>query len=1277
MSGPARPTRAYAMAQRRAPASRLCGVSKTLQPKLDVTPAGDRYEAEADRVAAQVMGTSTAPAMPQISSLIGSPGGQRAGKEGTAVNAKKTEDLKEKESSGKTAQSKMKAPVKDEKPKSVQKKTKERADDEKKPRAAQKKTKAPVKDEKPKSVQKKTKERADDDKTSKAAQKKTKAPVMDEKPEKKAQRDASGHGFSAPAATEGAIDSMQRSGGAPLEASTRSFMEGRIGRDFSGVQIHDTPAAHRAADDLGAHAFTVGQDVFFARGAYRPDTGEGRRLIAHELTHTVQQAGGSAQAKRAQRAGSAPSSTKVWAKPNTTDQIIDVPKKELTVPTIKLPKVNGKWKGGPIVGHTKGVVDDKRTSNITGTGPFVLYRPTTRKGGQRELWLEGAKTNLSSGLQDKIKKVERPPANDYTPVTTDGTPSGDEVFAFRKKKGKASSAGDVIVGTATELSETPSLIIPTWNREGTTRVGSSGYQVDHVHELQLGGKHDYSNLWLLHASANQKSGGIIKAGVEEPIKQIAKDARSAGFWADDKGGTEPSLKTFKKDWQIKFMTYAEVPLGASAVQSESYTKEDIKGGDQLKGLKMMGNKERSDAGLLVDPTNKAQPTEFSIYPYPTGGIRFIIKKKGAKWKLHNRTMKAFLGGFSDIAFNYTYDAAKGDGEELGSIVGTPKPTKSGVKYNSTTLRLLKKKNLGYGVYLDPQDLKSFPRNSSFIGLSPIEFDDFGVAEDGLFRGHGWISATPYLLAGTQVPFEIHGDEITLDFLIPTDNLNLGPISIEQASIELGYNAQGIFLGGTADISVNQLGSGHLEAKAGKSGPRIEGDFNFDFNFLDNPSAKFLYDMGEDTLELMLEAGVQKGKIPGIQSGNITATFSKEEIDVTGTLQPIGFLSAAAITVSYTREQGLKMEATDVPLPLGNLPAVKDAKVTVGIRRSPEGDWTLFGGGSASFALPAVTGGITLLVNDDILTFTGTGNVAKGPASGTLNFTASNQAIDEQGQPLSGPSLDSFRTWGKGSVTVSFGKIITGTAEIELTETNEIIVVGGIALPPTFEVFPIRKYEKQLLHVEPPEFPIWGVSVAGVGIGVFAFVDAKLNFDAFVGPGQLKDTELEFSYNFMKPEEASVEGNANFDVPAGAGFMLDIGGGLRARLTTAQVSGRIGLDGRLGIEANAGADVRVEWNPADGLELNSRAYAEASPKFEIGANASVTASVDLFLAEPSYTWGPWRKQLGTFGPAMAVGIEFPMSWSEKNGLDLSLDNIKVTKPDIDPKALMKDAFLELV
>jgi outer membrane protein OmpA-like peptidoglycan-associated protein len=77
--------------------------------------------------------------------------------------------------------------------------------------------------------------------------------------------------------------------GAPLPLATRSWMELAFGHDFSGVRIHAEDSAARATRAVGARAFTVGQDVFFGRGEFSPSTREGRRLIAHELAHTVQQ----------------------------------------------------------------------------------------------------------------------------------------------------------------------------------------------------------------------------------------------------------------------------------------------------------------------------------------------------------------------------------------------------------------------------------------------------------------------------------------------------------------------------------------------------------------------------------------------------------------------------------------------------------------------------------------------------------------------------------------------------------------------------------------------------------------------------------------------------------------------------------------------------------------------------------------------------------------------------------------------------------------------------
>lgn len=90
--------------------------------------------------------------------------------------------------------------------------------------------------------------------------------------------------------TEGQIRSL-RSGGQPLPTSTRAFFESRFGRDFSGVRVHTGSQADEAARSIDAEAFTLGTDIAFAEGNYRPHTTAGRRLLAHELTHVVQQDG--------------------------------------------------------------------------------------------------------------------------------------------------------------------------------------------------------------------------------------------------------------------------------------------------------------------------------------------------------------------------------------------------------------------------------------------------------------------------------------------------------------------------------------------------------------------------------------------------------------------------------------------------------------------------------------------------------------------------------------------------------------------------------------------------------------------------------------------------------------------------------------------------------------------------------------------------------------------------------------------------------------------------
>jgi hypothetical protein len=87
------------------------------------------------------------------------------------------------------------------------------------------------------------------------------------------------------------VHEVLRSPGQPLDEGTRSFFEPRLGHDFSRVRIHTDSRAAESAQAVGALAYTVGSNVAFNEGRYEPGSTAGRRLLAHELAHVVQQEG--------------------------------------------------------------------------------------------------------------------------------------------------------------------------------------------------------------------------------------------------------------------------------------------------------------------------------------------------------------------------------------------------------------------------------------------------------------------------------------------------------------------------------------------------------------------------------------------------------------------------------------------------------------------------------------------------------------------------------------------------------------------------------------------------------------------------------------------------------------------------------------------------------------------------------------------------------------------------------------------------------------------------
>jgi hypothetical protein len=108
------------------------------------------------------------------------------------------------------------------------------------------------------------------------------------------QAERANRGTVAPAGGAPAPASVARvlgAAGEPLAAASRAYFEARLNHDFSDVRVHVDAAAGASAAELGANAYTVGSHIVFGAHRFAPDTPPGRRLLAHELTHVVQQRG--------------------------------------------------------------------------------------------------------------------------------------------------------------------------------------------------------------------------------------------------------------------------------------------------------------------------------------------------------------------------------------------------------------------------------------------------------------------------------------------------------------------------------------------------------------------------------------------------------------------------------------------------------------------------------------------------------------------------------------------------------------------------------------------------------------------------------------------------------------------------------------------------------------------------------------------------------------------------------------------------------------------------
>ena len=193
--------------------------------------------------------------------------------------------------------------------------------------------------------------------------------------------------------------------GQPLPAPVRSVFETRFGHDFARVRVHTGPPAAQAARALRAEAFTRSQDIFFGEGRYQPDTFAGRKLLAHELVHTIQQRpsvpNDPGMIQRRVTPISAPEAN-VEVTPTSLAPSVDTPGESAAGPppeTREAPRTEGLVEEGVTPGRVERDSGGDRPAPVATTPPA----PVAEAG----VSAEGASTSSPAGLVEEAGGAEQ------------------------------------------------------------------------------------------------------------------------------------------------------------------------------------------------------------------------------------------------------------------------------------------------------------------------------------------------------------------------------------------------------------------------------------------------------------------------------------------------------------------------------------------------------------------------------------------------------------------------------------------------------------------------------------------------------------------------------------------------------------------------------------------------------------------------------------------------------------------------------------------------------
>ncbi len=1042
-----------------------------------------------------------------------------------------------------------------------------------------------------------------------------------------------------------------RGQGAPLPEKARRYFETRFRCDLSHVRIHDDAAADEAAKSIQALAFTKGSDIYFRAGAYDPEGEAGRKLLAHELAHVVQQRPG------INRRGTSGDVIRRGTKP-PVGSAKDDKKGGGTATTFEIPTdVTDKAKAakapaGKIdvpnttISFTELHIPEFKLPYHTGALEWVRKE---HSGKHADAWAKWAQPLLKGSVDKKPKDQSSPTA------------------PYFLQFGKGSKALPFF-GTAEDVASAITSL--PWDRDKNPHK----FDIDHQKELQLGGADDdHNNLWLLDRGINRSSGPTIRESVRQDIDDLlalarpklanppsdAKEVLASKYtvrFAKAKGGPRPGRSSKSK------------AFSPGPVTADKWAREDLSSETIVEALEPMTTELREKV--------KGTKETLSLFTKRGGGKVSTLPYKG---KGEIDVSKLFTPGYKVVSGTYVEGNPPRTGKvgQLNVSFFEGEKGKKVLSPISHPFDLVAMPGVDYGGMVDQKSIVELRKKISTKVASPIEFPDIDFDLALGLVGRGSVPKPSIkLLENVEIAIVVEGADIGLEATISGGDLKLpGPFKVTGGAMTLSATTGGLGVDGRIDFEIEKLAKGFIGASAGlkSGGPSfsLEGELEFDTKMFTEAKLGLSYKEGKWGVKGKLAVG--EGKIKGIKSASAEVAVEDETVSALGTFESsIKGIDKGKVTFKYDPKTGMEI-AGEIELGKG-IPGVKTGKLSATIKESPAGDYSLSGGIVIQPDVPGLSGDVTGKYEDGAFLVEANLGYEKGLAKGSVRIGVTNQAVGAEGKPA-GPPTDNLLVYGGGELTLKIAPWLQGTVGVQLKPNGEIEVKGKVALPDHLDVFPEKKVEKRVFSIG-IDIPIVGVAVAGQRIGIFATIKGGLDVFAGFGPGQLRNLSLEVTYNPAHEEATTVVGTGSFYVPASAGLRLSVDGGLGVGIPIVSATAGITIYGEIGVQGAAEASARVEWSPARGVILDAQGSLSVEPKFKFGIEAFVDVSADLWITTIELYHKKWNLASFEYGSNLRFGLVFPIHYEEGKPFQLSFDQVQWTYPSIEPKDLLSGLMKQI-